>query len=232
MFRSAYEKQLAERITGEHILALGIAHPDPFTAIRPEVSYRVRACTRYSIEDNQRIEIFVELARGAGSQASTDVGRLMGDLMFQSHWSYTECGLRSEATDFLIRLVREECVSGILFGAKITGGGGAGTVAVLGSSDGEPAFQRVVERYAAQRGAKPYVFEGSSQGADHFGVRTIKALQHFDVTTASTSLYLVPVFGVLLAAMLLGERLNLTALAGAGIVLLSTILVMRYDTSY
>lgn len=59
-----------------------------------------------------------------------------------------------------------------------------------------------------------------------------KALQHLDVTTASTSLYLVPVFGVLLAASLLGERLNVAELVGAGIVLLSTILVMRYDASY
>jgi drug/metabolite transporter (DMT)-like permease len=59
-----------------------------------------------------------------------------------------------------------------------------------------------------------------------------KALQHLDVTTASTSLYLVPVFGVLLAALLLGERLNPAALAGAAIVLISTILVVRYDTSY
>jgi drug/metabolite transporter (DMT)-like permease len=59
-----------------------------------------------------------------------------------------------------------------------------------------------------------------------------KALQHLDVTTASTSLYLVPVFGVLLAASLLGERLNTAELVGAGIVLLSTILVMKYDTSY
>jgi drug/metabolite transporter (DMT)-like permease len=59
-----------------------------------------------------------------------------------------------------------------------------------------------------------------------------KALQHLDVTTASTSLYLVPVFGVLLAAVLLGERLSLAAVAGAGIVLISTILVVRYDTSY
>ena len=60
-----------------------------------------------------------------------------------------------------------------------------------------------------------------------------KALQHLDVTTASTSLYLVPVFGVLLAASLLGERLNLIELVGAGIVLLSShLLVMRYDTSY
>jgi len=59
-----------------------------------------------------------------------------------------------------------------------------------------------------------------------------KALQHLDVTTASTSLYLVPVFGVLLAASLLGERLSLVALVGAAIVLISTVLVVRYDTSY
>jgi drug/metabolite transporter (DMT)-like permease len=59
-----------------------------------------------------------------------------------------------------------------------------------------------------------------------------KALQHLDVTTASTSLYLVPVFGVILAAVLLGERLNHLALAGAAIVLTATVLVMKYDTSY
>jgi drug/metabolite transporter (DMT)-like permease len=36
----------------------------------------------------------------------------------------------------------------------------------------------------------------------------------------------------LLAALLLGERLNPAALIGAAIVLISTILVVRYDTSY
>jgi drug/metabolite transporter (DMT)-like permease len=59
-----------------------------------------------------------------------------------------------------------------------------------------------------------------------------KALQHLDVTTASASLYLVPVFGVLLAVVLLGERLNALAIAGAAIVLLATALIMKYDTSY
>jgi drug/metabolite transporter (DMT)-like permease len=58
------------------------------------------------------------------------------------------------------------------------------------------------------------------------------ALQHLDVTAASMSLYLVPVFGVLLAWSLLGEHLSGAALAGAAIVLISTLLVVRYDTSY
>jgi drug/metabolite transporter (DMT)-like permease len=56
------------------------------------------------------------------------------------------------------------------------------------------------------------------------------ALKRLDVATASLSLYLLPVFGVVLAAVLLDERLSAVALAGAGIVLFATLLVVRYDT--
>jgi drug/metabolite transporter (DMT)-like permease len=58
------------------------------------------------------------------------------------------------------------------------------------------------------------------------------ALEHLDVTVASVSLYLVPIFGVLLAAVLLGERLSMPAMAGSGIVLIATLLIMKYDVSY
>ena len=58
------------------------------------------------------------------------------------------------------------------------------------------------------------------------------ALEHLDVTVASVSLYLVPIFGVLLAALVLGERLSTLAMAGSGIVLVATVLIMKYDTSY
>lgn len=56
-------------------------------------------------------------------------------------------------------------------------------------------------------------------------------LEHIPVTVASASLYLVPVFGVLLASVLLGERMSPLALVGAGIVLAATILIMRYDSA-
>ncbi len=56
-------------------------------------------------------------------------------------------------------------------------------------------------------------------------------LQHLDVTIASVSLYMVPVFGVLLATVLVGERLGPAAIAGAVVVLASCILLMRYDTA-
>jgi drug/metabolite transporter (DMT)-like permease len=59
-----------------------------------------------------------------------------------------------------------------------------------------------------------------------------KALQHLDVTTASASLYLVPVFGVLLAMALLGEHLNGLAVFGAAVVLIATLLEIKYDKVY
>jgi galactokinase len=99
----------------------------------------------------------------------------MGDLMYQSHWSYTQCGLGNEATDLLVDLVRAEGEASGLFGAKITGGGAGGTVAVLGHKDARDAFRRVVERYGEARSWTPHVFEGSSRGADAFGLRIVEA---------------------------------------------------------
>jgi len=58
------------------------------------------------------------------------------------------------------------------------------------------------------------------------------ALEHLDVTVASVSLYLVPIFGVFLAAVLLGERLGALAMIGSGIVLFATLMIVKYDTSY
>ncbi len=169
LFRSRYEQRLPERMRGSDFLRDGQFHPDPFTSVRPEILYRVRNCTRYACEENQRIQLFVELARGR-SENSEDAWRLMGDLMYQSHYSYTECGLGNEATDQLVDLVRQEGATSGLYGAKVTGGGAGGTVAILGRRDAEQAFRRVVRRYAEVRRMEPYVFEGSSMGADRFGV--------------------------------------------------------------
>ncbi|HYM07748.1 MAG TPA: galactokinase family protein [Terriglobales bacterium] len=168
LFRSKYELRLHERMPGSEFLRGGQVHPDPFTSVRHEIHYRVRNCTRYAVEENHRIQLFVELARGAAGGPSEDAFRLMGDLMYQSHYSYSECGLGNEATDLLVDLVRQD--GNGLYGAKVTGGGAGGTVAVLGRTDARDAFNRVVQRYAEMRGMDPYIFDGSSMGADRFGV--------------------------------------------------------------
>lgn len=168
LFRSRYESRLPESMTGAEYLRCAQVHVDPFTRLRPEVNYRVRACTRYAVEENFRVHLFAELARG-------EVGfEQMGDVMYQSHYAYTECGLGCDATDLLVELVRDAGVANGLLGAKVTGGGAGGTVAVLGRRDARAAFDRVVSRYATARGIIPCVFDGSSMGADRFGVKTLE----------------------------------------------------------
>jgi drug/metabolite transporter (DMT)-like permease len=56
-------------------------------------------------------------------------------------------------------------------------------------------------------------------------------LKFLPVTVALASTYLVPVFGVVLAMVLLGERLSSLTLVGAVVVLTSTVLIMKYDPS-
>ena len=160
IFRSHFENRLPEFLSGAEYRN---THVDPFTPLRPEVVYPVRAAARYAVEENQRVRLFIELAKGSTGFES------MGELMYQSHYAYTECGLGCEATDYLVELVRSEG----LYGAKMTGGGAGGTVAVLCHKGSDEAFNRVVERYREHSGSMPYVFQGSSPGADRHGVETI-----------------------------------------------------------
>ena len=101
----------------------------------------------------------------------------MGELMYASHASYSACGLGSDGTDRLVELVREAGPAAGLYGAKITGGGSGGTVAVLGRADAGAAVASVARRYGQETGPRVYLFAGSSPGACQFGVRHARDLE-------------------------------------------------------
>jgi drug/metabolite transporter (DMT)-like permease len=68
----------------------------------------------------------------------------------------------------------------------------------------------------------------------HYGASMLLffyVLKHIDVTVASICVYLIPVFGVILAVSLLGERMSGTAIAGAAVVLVATVLIMKFDAA-
>ena len=171
-YRAAFEAHLPESIRGADFSAGFPIHADPYTSIYPDVIYPVQACARYAVEENHRVQLFVDLLTGHNEHLPERTLGLLGELMFQSHFAYTECGLGSEATDLLVELVRAEGPANGLYGAKITGGGAGGTVAVLGKRGNAAvsAFRRVIEKYHRETGYMPYIFEGSSPGADSFGV--------------------------------------------------------------
>lgn len=121
---------------------------------------QIRMPTAHPIYENVRVQRFVELLeRNEGYDE-------LGELMYEAHRSYTALGLNSAGTDLIVELVQKEAG---LFGAKITGGGSGGTVAVLGDQTSRAAIERVVASYAKETGHHPYIFNGSSPGALAFG---------------------------------------------------------------
>jgi L-arabinokinase len=97
----------------------------------------------------------------------------MGELMYQSHYAYTECGLGAQATDLLVGLCRRQGVANGIYGAKITGGGAGGTVAILADTKAGSAIRQIFKDYSDARLGNPYLFEGSSDGADSYGIATL-----------------------------------------------------------
>jgi len=174
LFHMLYERRLPETISGDKFTRLYSTHLDPFTPVRREVVYPVRAATRYAVEENWRVNAFFSLLSNPSPTMDTNTCTLLGELMFLAHLGYSECGLGSTATDKIVELVREE-KSRELLGAKITGGGAGGTVAILGwnTQAAEAAFQRVLNEYASWSKTEPYVFRGSSAGCDKFGVARV-----------------------------------------------------------
>ena len=141
---------------------------DSATTLDLYLSYAVRACTRHGILENARVKQFVaHLTSGEGDKAL----KRAGELMYESHESYSQIGLGCDETDRLVNIGRQVGVGNGIYGAKITGGGSGGTVAFL--THGNRAAQTISEiaaAYQAQTGLMPQIFTGGqSPGAMAFG---------------------------------------------------------------
>jgi L-arabinokinase len=170
VFHEKYENQLPINLSSTEYLSKHNLHVDPYTPLKEGVVYHVRANTRYAVEENYRVQLFSELSRGASLAPTKRAFKLMGELMYQSHYAYTECGLGAKATDYIVELFRQEGAKNGIYGAKITGGGAGGTVAILAEKSASAVVKRVFDQYAKSGMGDPYLFEGSSDGADTFGI--------------------------------------------------------------
>ena len=171
IFRLRYENKLPVCMSGEEFISTHPQHFDPYTPVRVEVEYPIRAATRYAVEENFRVRSFFEILRSTLSPVPDSTIAALGELMYGAHVGYSNCGLGSKETDLLVEMVRGESEHD-LFGAKITGGGAGGTVAILGKDTpaANEAVNRIFNTYGKETGKEPYLFEGSSKGADAFGI--------------------------------------------------------------
>ena len=165
-FEKEFRPHLPAEISGEEFLARYQGTTDPVTTIDPSRRYPVFHPTAHPIYENARVEQFAKLLADEPVERHLEE---LGELMYQSHESYSRCGLGTWQTDLIVELVRKHGPAHGLFGAKITGGGSGGCVAVLGSPQASHFIPEICKQYEAETGYRPYVFVGSSPGAIAFG---------------------------------------------------------------
>jgi L-arabinokinase len=171
-FRAEYEQVLPGEILGSEFLRRHQTHDDPVTKISPDATYRVAGPTRHPIEENARVLKFMDALRAAKAGDETALVTA-GECMFGAHDSYkNNCQLSTEEVDFLVDTVRERGLKAGLYGAKITGGGTGGTVAVFGKLEAlAKHIPEIATEYSRRIGVMPDIFEGTSPGAIEFGAR-------------------------------------------------------------
>ncbi len=173
-FRSKYEELLPETISGADFKKDHPEHFDPYTRVLDDMIYPVRKAVRYAVEENNRVILFYQILKGLPDEPDELALLSLAELMYGAHLGYTDCGLGCEETDLLVYMVRSEREND-LYGAKITGGGAGGTVAILGrnTEKAEASVHAIFKRYQAESGNEPWLFEDSTEGADSFGIVTI-----------------------------------------------------------
>lgn len=185
-YEAIYSKILPEEISGQTFLNMFGDHDDPVTTINPNLTYGLKAPTTHPIYENFHVNAFAVLLTAASTDEQLSA---LGELLYQSHYSYSRCGLGSDGTDRLVTLVQQlqhrkkngsNERKGTLFGAKITGGGSGGTVCVLGRNciQSSEEIIEIQQRYKAATGHLPFIFEGSSPGAGKFGYLKIQRRVH------------------------------------------------------
>jgi L-arabinokinase len=164
-----FAPHLPETIEGGAFLDRYEGTTDIVTRVDPSRRYAVRTPTEHPVHEHERVTEWARQLGGVEAGAGTvDAGRL-GELMYESHASYSACGLGSAGTDRIVQLARDAGPARGIHGAKITGGGSGGTVALLCDATAGDAVRTIAAQYAGETGRRAHVFEGSSPGAARVG---------------------------------------------------------------
>lgn len=135
-FRNSFEKILPVSMLGKEFLNKYVSI-DAITTIGDQTNYQILQCTSHPVFEHDRVfqfKNYLTRLQNESIDQRTDILKSMGNLMYQSHESYSRCGLGSKRTDEIVTLAKN--TPGV-YGAKITGGGNGGTVCLLVDADGK-----------------------------------------------------------------------------------------------
>jgi galactokinase len=149
-FEKSFLSALPQSITGEAFLKRYQVSTDSVTQIDPDKSYAIRQCASHPVYEQARVlkfKNYLQQIPAVSHKEKVSLLYKMGDLMSQSHLSYSLCGLGSERTDEIVSLAKN--YKGV-YGAKITGGGNGGTVCLLTDDVGAIEAKKIHEHLCVQ----------------------------------------------------------------------------------
>jgi galactokinase len=164
-----FEQDITETLDGATFLAHYDGTTDLVTTVDPARRYAIRTPTAHPIYEHERVTEWAGLLTSSPSATSRSDAARLGALMYESHASYSACGLGSDGTDRLVSLARTAGAARGVYGAKITGGGSGGTVALLAEASAGDTVRAIAREYAGATGRNAYVFEGTSPGSARVG---------------------------------------------------------------
>lgn len=147
-FEDKFLPILPETITGQAFFERYQASIDVISFIDRDREYPVLNCTRHPVYENFRAKLFAQIIKNYTTEFQNYSNRLnlLGELMYQSHQSYTDCGLGHPQADKLVKMVKER--GGSLYGARLVAQGRGGTVCVLsGGISGPGQAQEIHQQY-------------------------------------------------------------------------------------
>ncbi len=145
--------------------------------IEPDVTYFVQQATDHHVLEAMRcrnFSAFCEQAANDPTHRSLLLNKA-GHLMYASHISYSNnAGLGAAECDLLVDLIRQRESDGF-YGARISGGGMGGTVAVLANigTRTEDALGEIAAAYTRQTGHTTELFATGESGAWALGTALV-----------------------------------------------------------
>lgn len=154
---------------------------DDATVVNPDVQYPIQHATDHHVYEAHRIRNFVDYLEQAKLAPPHSKERSLlldkaGHLMYASNVAYRDDAmLGSPECDLIVDMVRQYERGG-LFGARITGGGAGGTVAVLAekSERADQTLAQIVDEYQKKSGKSAQIIGGAGAGAWHVGTAIVE----------------------------------------------------------
>lgn len=186
-FREHCEPLLPEKMQGSEFLDEYGETVDSTTKVNHEKVYAVKDRVQHPIYENERVKQFIDAIKNVDRypERASDFLKVAGSLMYESNASYRDlAGLGSPEIDGLVNIAQKIGEQGGIYGAKITGGGGGGTAAILCYGDVSTSLTQIISAYKLAWGIQTETFRGSSPGACEFGhvlweLKESEPLTHF-----------------------------------------------------